>query len=376
MLSCLTNIIGLSETSCACFDSGKPVDYNSSLSGFYLADNFGLSMNFTDSASDCEKGGVWDILESARIEAINMFLKDYAMTLNSVSKYRFQDVNGEIGSRKFNASASNSKPIIGIRIRPYCIIGTKYRLDAVLLALRNVLAPTSVDVSVYSELDLNTPIATVTANITTSNQFTRAEFTTPVILDLNPSEEDSDYYIVFDSSGLQPPNNEIKKGCTCNSRSYYKTNAFLAYGNWDGIEADTVTDLNVGSVRTSNKAYGLLLEGSLQCDYISQLCNLTSSFSFDTTAVPSGSGKYYHLGKTMAATIGHKAAEIVANKILMSTNINAIVLTRREELEKVKYKNKSQYEKGLKFLIKNLPDDFTECFTCKDNNFASVNSLV
>ena len=100
MLSCLDNIIGLSETDCSCFESGRPTDYNTSLSGFYLADNFGLTMNFTNSAADCEQGGVWDILQASRTEAINRFLKDYAMTLNSVKKYRFRDVKGEIGSRK------------------------------------------------------------------------------------------------------------------------------------------------------------------------------------------------------------------------------------------------------------------------------------
>ena len=376
MLSCLNNIIGLSETNCACFDDGEPVDYNSSLSGFYLDNDFGLTLDFTNSASDCARGGVWDILESSRKQAINKFLKDYAFALNTMKKYRFQDVEGEIGSRKFNGTYTNSKNFVGYRIRPYCIIGAKYRLDAVLLSGRNIVAPIDTEVRVYSELDLTTPIATTTVSLTTSNQFVRAQFDTPVILDLNPDEEDIDYYIVFDASALTLQNNEIKRGCTCNARSYYRTNKFLAYADFNGIEADSFDTLNANNVRLTNKAYGLLLEGSLQCDYISQLCTLTNSFSFDTAVVPSGSGKYYHLGATLAAIIGHKAAYIAADKILTSTNINSIVLTRREELETIKYKNKAQYEKSLQFFVKNLPNDFTDCFTCKNPNFAAVMSLV
>lgn len=375
MLDCLTNIVGLSETSCACFEDGKPVE-DVSLSGFYIADHFHLSMNFTNSATDCEQGGVWDILEAARKEAILRFQNDYAKGMMMIKRYKYEDFSGEIGSRKFNAGFTPTQNFVGLRIRPYCIIGSKLRIDAVILALRGLSVPVSVPVSIYSSLDFNTPIATTTVNLVASNQFVRAEFARPVVLELNTPEEDTNYYVVFElPAGLQVPNSEIKKGCTCNARAYYRQNKFLQYGDFNGFEVANIADLDNSNTRLTNKNYGLLLEGSLQCDYISQLCTLASSFSFDVS-VPSASGKYYHLGSTLALIIGHKAAEIAADKILMSTNINQIVLTRREELEKIKYMNRAKYEKALKFFVNNLPTDFTDCFTCKQPSFASISSMV
>ena len=79
-LDCLNNIIGLSKSSCDCWDSEKPVDFtalNESLSGLYVSQPNTITLRFTNGAADCENGGVWELLQQAREDAVRDLVSDF-----------------------------------------------------------------------------------------------------------------------------------------------------------------------------------------------------------------------------------------------------------------------------------------------------------
>ena len=60
-LTCLENIVGLSETACNCWDAEKPVDFdalNASSSGLYVAAADTIPLKWANSSADCENGGL------------------------------------------------------------------------------------------------------------------------------------------------------------------------------------------------------------------------------------------------------------------------------------------------------------------------------
>ncbi len=79
-LDCLNNIIGLSATACTCWDAEKPADFtalNASSSGLYIMQPDTVPVRWTNSAADCENGGIWDLAINARTQAVRDFLSDY-----------------------------------------------------------------------------------------------------------------------------------------------------------------------------------------------------------------------------------------------------------------------------------------------------------
>ena len=72
-MDCLTNIIGLSDTDCDCWDDTKPVDFNelnTSSSGLFISEPKTVPLRIVGGSGDCENGGIWDVLVQARDGAV------------------------------------------------------------------------------------------------------------------------------------------------------------------------------------------------------------------------------------------------------------------------------------------------------------------
>lgn len=377
-LDCLTNIVGLADTTCDCWDADKPTDFaevNESKSGLFIDEL--IPVNFSNSAADCERGGVWDILQKARKQAVNDFLTDYSNMVLKTKSHKFEPFKGLIGAERFNTSLNfmSASNWVGVKVCPAYIKGGKLILTGIKLALDNLSLPSqSIDVFVYSNLDFNTPLASLSIELTANNKFFSQSFSSPVVLDLGNKDEDLEYYVVYEkTAGLRYVNNKVLEGCGCGG-SRYSTNPYLRFVDVDGIEATTLENLYTQSITSDGNARGLRLEGYTSCDYFEWLCEL--SYSAQDLASNIGGGFDVNLGMQLAAAIRTKAAFWVADKILTSSNINRITLLNREILNEKMAKWYEQYKDYLKMFVYAMPDYVNDCFTCKVDKNISVNQIL
>src|SRR5689334_6951124 len=104
--TCLQHVIGLSQTSCNCYDSGKPVDFNTSDSGIYLDEIEGFPIDTVKFVGDCATGDLWDLMTQARTEAILQSRVDLLNYIGTLTKRKRHPFKGLIGSDKKTALRS------------------------------------------------------------------------------------------------------------------------------------------------------------------------------------------------------------------------------------------------------------------------------
>ena len=148
-LDCLNNIIGLSDTDCNCWDSSKPVDFdtlNESLSGLYVSQPNTIPIRWTNGAADCENGGVWDLLIQARKDAVRDLVADFLAANSQVRKEQFLPFT-KIGDPYYKRATLVRGDVAGAYIEPYDIRGGKIRVESVdLTFFSGIVAPVDVDI--------------------------------------------------------------------------------------------------------------------------------------------------------------------------------------------------------------------------------------
>ncbi len=380
LYDCLQNVIGLSDTSCDCWDSDKPVDFatlNASESGLYLSEPDTISVKLSNTAADCEVGGVWDMLNKARAKGIkdvvNMFIE---LTQARLTQKR-NTVNDFIGTNIKNSFFTAKEDYQGFYLEPYYMKGGKWLIDKVELALQNITVPVAVDLFVYSSLDLTTPLGSTTINLTPSNTFTEADFATPITIDLGEIREDLNERILFVyqlPSGTNPVNNELEIGCSsCGGHGMrYKRNPYL---NWTckavGFEVDSIANLD--SIRyTSSYARGLRVNSNFYCDWWSWLCEVATDFQ--TTSIVGKTN--VNLGTALAATIQAASVASMYKSITERTTLSKYALLQ----ENVNYYAKAGHwakktASYVAFLVDNIPSDSSDCLRCKDKGNIRVSKL-
>lgn len=385
-LECLKYLVGLASSDCNCYSTGRPVDFDTSYSGKFITDY--VSLKFAGSAADCEQGGVWDILETSRRQAITDFIADFMAELLARKKQRFQAfANQEIGQFRYTANSafSPSATVAGVEFQPLQIRGGKQTLYGVSLALAGFVGSIDVDVNVYSSADLTTSLGSVTITLTAPNTRVYQAFATPIVLDLGGTDTELKYYFVYDvPAGTTFPNSPIDElvtgstGC-CGSVAQsvqaadYRFNPFKQFGKWSGVEANGATNLMDAPLILNGETKGLRLRTSLGCDSTEMLCNWASFMNQDA---PQNMGETYNLALNTSLLIAFKAAYHAANKVVDSANINRITTMSKEALwGKMQNLNK-RYHEGIVWLAQNTPDSENDCWTCKDDSSLLVKSIL
>lgn len=376
-LDCLINVVGLSDTVCDCWDNDKPPTYNESKSGLFIDEL--IPMHYTNSAADCERGGVWDILQTARKQAVDDFLRDYSNMILDVKSQKFEPFRGLIGAQRFTNSLNfmSATNWAGVKICPSYMKGGKLILTGISLALDNLSLPSQdVEVFIYSNLDLSAPIASTTITLTQNNKYFNAQFSSPVVLELGIKDDDLEFYVVYQKTiGLRYANNETEEGCGCGGKSSrIVKNPYLRFIDVDGIEATTIENLDNAAITQDGRMRGLRLEGYTSCDYFAWLCNL--SFNAQDLASNIGGGFDVNLGLQLAEIIRTRAAFRAGTKVLTSSNVNSTILLSGEVLNELLVKWEENYNKYLKFFVHHIPDYVNDCFMCKVDKNISINSII
>jgi len=371
-LTCLENIVGLSETACNCWDAEKPVDFdalNASSSGLYVAAADTIPLKWANSSADCENGGLWDMTIKARKEGIRNIFDGFLMATQKVKTNQFLPFT-KIGDDYKTAAELVKGSVAAFWIEPYRIKGGKIQIAGVDLAFWDGIAgSTDVTIEVYSSLDLSTIITggTGVATITANKTFATANFATPIVINLTDIRDDLNerlYFVYTIPVGARPVNNAIRIGCDCGDS--YERNPWMQVScGYGGIQADSVADLE-SPVSSGSNMQGMVINASFECDYYSWLCDLAQN---PNELYLTGTGERLPLG--MALADGIRAASVVSlcNSILNGTRIN--IYSMIQDVKKI-YAIRGHYDKIAKMAIKNLvyymPSDVSGCLVCAENS--------
>ena len=365
-LDCLNNIIGLSDTECNCWDSSKPVDFdtlNESLSGLYVSQPNTIPIRWTNGAADCENGGVWDLLIQARKDAVRDLVADFLAANSQVRKEQFLPFT-KIGDPYYKRATLVRGDVAGAYIEPYDIRGGKIRVESVdLTFFSGIVAPVDVDISIYSSLDLDTPLATATANITANKVTATAVFSTPYIIDMGEIREDLNerFYFLYEvPTGAVPVYNDTEKGCNCSRKSKYRDNPYLQVMHVGGAQTDAVTNV-ITNTLSSGGMNGLVINASMECDYYTWLCELAQK----PNELTSQGGQRLKLGMALADGIQAKAVANLAQSIINSGRINYYTMVLDvKPLYIAMNSNLKVYQKAIDNLVYYMPEDVTDCLVC------------
>lgn len=343
MADCLLTLVGLSQDDCACFETGRPVDYNTSGSGYFVTDaDYGFPMlEALDQSGDCSGIGVWDILTSARDQAILQFRADFTAKIREKYNRRVRTWKGTIGKLSHRSSVTGLSNFAGHVYRPQPIRDGKLVLTGAWLGL------TTTEASVTLNISSNDPTFTpVTRTLTTTaNTFKQTTFAAGQEVDLpffSDKVDELEYYIYYDTSGLTPLQSNFY--CCGGPKEYSK---HLRYG---GFTVDTVDDDNVGL--GANATYGLALDGYFACNELDWLCDLDALAGYEVASV-------------IARAIQSNAAAIAASEVVNSSRINRYTTWSNDTIAARYTGLKENYENNLTWLVENFPQEASDCFECK-----------
>lgn len=380
VLPCLDNIIGLSKTACTCWNASKPVDFNAlnaSSSGLYVADASGIPLRWTNSAADCENGGVWQLLIDARENAVRSYISDY-LTLTQKAKQEQFDPFNVIGDKYFSQSETVNETTVAAYMEPYKIKGAKITVNSVSLAFWSgyTSGSTIVQIDVYSSKDLNTSLGTALATVTANKQFFDAVFVTPLVLDLSDIRTDLNerfYFVYSIPNNYQPvQNNAWIIGC-CGDRNKEQTNPYLQIMCVGGVQADSVANLNNPRVSTATMQ-GMVINASMECDYYSWLCNLSQT---PNAVYNISNGQRLRLGMGLADGLKAAAVMFLADSILKSGRINHYsMILDDKQLYSIRANAAKTYELSLKNMVYYMPSDVTDCLICQTDSRITKSEIL
>lgn len=350
--TCLNNIVGLDRAVCPCFETDRPVDYNTSTSGYYLTDpEYGVPMRDGVLASaDCSEGSIWDVLTKARTLSILDLQVDLKAALDTRKRSAFNPWSGVIGKASANRSVAITKQYAGRVIKP--VLRKRHQKKVLTALYLGIDFSGSVDVILNSNaFGFTRKIETVTA---ISGRFVKHTLSTPWVLDLYSAEEPDLYYtIAFEHGGNTVLDNKI---WCCSTPGWMKS--IIDFGYTDDEETRDFSETKASNT-TGN---GLAFEAYITCDEMQWICELDKLG-----------------GKQMKSLLGravqYKAAVKVLSQMLESGNINQFSLLNAEAGFQKMAHSQERYNEILTWIAQELPSGFSGCFTCNDDT-TKVHSLI
>ena len=368
-LDCFDNIIGLSRTLCSCYDSNKPADYNTSLSGLYLDELMPLTA--FKSLLNCENGNeIWTLLDRSREQAILNFRADANALLLKNYKLKRKPFYGHIGKIKYSdALTITTGDWVGIRI--FCA-------DVVsgVLKIKNIgaLFSETGSFTLYIYNNMNELVDTVTIN-TVANTHTSNDIV-DIELDLHSDYvENLEYYLIYQKNGLTPKNNIVDcLSCpkytfdTCNpifkwsqTNKQYGWAEYCMVGSFKRTDISDLSDLD--SI-TGDYMYGLTLEVELKCKIAEVWCKDELDFESNPIA------------RAMALAIRFKSGELFLNDVMLSSNINYERLINGEAHNKAREIFAEKYAEMMEYISENVDVYATDCFECKDDLNMGIKTIL
>lgn len=360
---CLDNIIGLSRTTCECFDP-KSFQSDVSNSGRYLDETEGLNLNMADAATDCEQGTVWDLMEKARNNAIVSFKADMMARLVTTYKHKRKPWSGLMGGTDFKNTIEIIGDYAGVQIYCQNIIGGVMSVKRI-----GLIFDSDATFPIYVYDNLTNEIVEeyeVTAN---ANRLTWFNLPSSLNLDMNNTgNENPRYYFLYQKQSFKPKDNKASCGCGGGHYAYYfKPDAplFKSYPGYEKYRWSEFVMLTgtMGSDLSNRENWnntqylqGIVLDVDFKCKIQDLICKDTLDFETNENAV------------VMAAAIQYKAAALLIDNILASGTINRYTMTDRERMMGKKNTYTTEYNNRIDFLSRNINLSTNDCLECNDFN--------
>lgn len=357
-MNCLQDIIGLSRTTCSCFDDES--NYNLSESGYYLDELEGMNILTLDKSTDCSTGSIWEMLEKAKTLAINDFQTDMVAALSQSYKASMKTFNGMIGKTNWSETRKVSYALSGLTLIPLRAQKGILKVNSVFIAMNEV---GSYNGKIYSseQNEGDNPLHTFTAVIPIAQKWT--EVVIGEQLPMSSSDGgDIAYFIVIENNGVKVMNNALaccgfKPNCRVFGKEYRTDRLWYNYVKVGGVQGNDFDNLN-SCKPMENYMNGMRLDVTISCDSKDAICD-----NLDFT----GGGN----AAVIAKALQYKAGYHLAYQILSSTTINRYTMMDREELFAKRNMYQKEYEARIKYLSTNLNVAENGCWTC-DQRLAIV----
>lgn len=348
-LSCLDNIIGLSETTCECLINGtEPADYNESESGLYLDRLDGFNINVASGADNCSEGGIWDRMVKAVSDAKIEFRTALLGLINNRFQPRAKAFIGQLGSSGWKLNLTLSQLYVGVKITPLQLVGGVIVLKRIGVLIN---ASQNVTVKVYS----NENDATLINSYTTTAPVTAGSLSwltlgTPLELPMSSNERVISYWVVLEVNGFQVKNN--KKDCGCGGVK-------REWKEWITFQGALGNDLTDMSTFTSNDYMnGLVLDVEIKCEASTLICGPDKLLDFANDS----------FSQYMAEAIRFKAGEKMYRGLLSTDQLNRLTMMNREEIMSTANQWGKNYMEVMNYLSEIIDTKENDCMKCRRNN--------
>lgn len=354
-IDCLIQTIGLSPNDCPC--NGVAPEGVDGLSGYYITTGEnGIPIHFAGAISDCENGGAWDILTSARTNGAKRFWVDLTREFAKNHKPMYPKFEGPIG-RVENAMAVQSD-----KRRAVLRIESK-QLPAYLKVKGAWMFSTvggTVDLDFYQSDNTGTVIASKELTLA-AGKYNYTAFASPVVLNLHGPQyvEGPIYYATW---ALQDGDYARKNTFFCCNTNKGTHGGFL---DVDGWMVDSITDMETDAASSKGLiALGCVLDVEMSCTMSPFVCGL----SFDVYE----DGSY---ALQVASAVKEAAVMCLADSILASPNINYLTVYSMETIDRIKVDAEKKYLERIKYLGRITPGGAERCYQC-GNGMLNVESIM
>lgn len=341
-LDCLNTLIGLTDKDCSCYATDRPLDYNTSTSGFFLTDpEYGFPVQQAVFENTPCEDGFWDAMSDARTKAIQSFKTDLRSTLSGLRTKTFPSWEGYIGKIKFNGYNNNALDTAGVQLRP---IRRKHGFLVVNKIYLGIDTSQDVTVTVKSTDPSFTEVSYVIS--TTADTFTEYEIPGGLRLPMyRKGLDELHYFFEFERSGAKPLNNEL---WCCGSTPWMQ---YVKAGGYQLTQAD-ISSFDRYAFYSGQYANGLALDANFECDDLDWLCDLESVNGYD-------------LQEIAARCIQFKGAINLIAYVLDSGKVNTYSILEAERLSaKAAHLNK-MYQTNIHWIAQNMPAEITGCWGCR-----------
>jgi hypothetical protein len=345
MLTCLESLIGLSKRDCNCpaWTTGRPTNYNSSATGYFVDDNLNLVNQLY---TDCGDGNIWDILQDSRNKALLRFEQDLLRGISKFSGQKKGSFSGEIGELTSNGINVNASGIVGWKIIGRGVKGSTFKIRSLKIGVNSTIT-TNVRI-------LKNGVSVANINTTlTGNVFTN------VALEYNCDLSNlyDVFHVVYDlPANVYPLNNNIT--CSCPGKVY----------EWKGLINQTTVMAQLDTDFASNAnslsgGGGMVINAYVGCDPIYFICDFDKLEGFN-----------YKLAIAKAIQL---LSEIeVINHILKQNALNFYTLVSRESLYGMRNHAEKEYEEQY---ISWLSQEFSkrqDCFECETTKYITKSAIM
>lgn len=365
-VDCFSNIIGLSRSTCECFEEGRPEDYNLSDSDLFLDELEYLNLNLAEAAADCSSGSLWDVLLSARKEAVNHFQSDLMGCIRSKTKLQRKSYKGLIGNpyKKVNSDLAMNNTFHGVRWFAANVVGGFIRIKRIGTMFNQT---STITLKLYNseDEDVQEFILDTEAYKLKWNDIT------PVELDLKATGFNKEFaWLYTPAGGLKARNLVID--CNCGSgfhpswnsekpQFYSKVNkGDFGWADWilaEGTKGNNIDNWNQFTL--TNETQGLVFDLEIGCRMNTVLCDEEFDFVENQFA------------KVMAHAVRFRAAAIVLAKGISSGNPSRYTLLDGDNVAYAKSQCMKEYDRRITWLCDEMskPENInqtSDCLVCND----------